>query len=96
MSNINLTGSYSKVGAYLLPQTSETEYKLILHHRKKAEEKKPSLYLMLQMGGKSVYLSSLYPTETANSYILETNKRYYHVTMGEAETVIEPLQSKVS
>jgi hypothetical protein len=94
-SNLTLTGVYSKIGSHLVPNTSSA-HKLILHHRKDVTPKKPAQYLMLTTGGKPVYLSSLYPTSTPNTFILESGGHYYHLTMTEIGAEIASFQTGTS
>lgn len=89
-SNLALTGIYSKIGSHLIPQTASA-HKLILHHRKEVTAKKPAQYVMLTTGGKPVYLSSLYPTDSPNTFILESGGQYYHITMSGTGAEITPL-----
>jgi len=89
-SKIVIEGNYLQVGSHLIPQTTSA-HKLILHHRKDVTPKKPAGYLMLTTGGKPVYLSSLYPTSTENTFILESGGQYYHLTMTGPGAEITPL-----
>lgn len=91
-SKIVIEGNYLQVGSHLIPQTN-SNHKLILHHRKEVTPKKPAQYVMLTTGGKPVYLSSLYPTEAPNTFILETGHRYYHLTMTGSGAEITPFQN---
>jgi hypothetical protein len=79
-SNIQLVSDYHKTGAYLTPVHADT-HQLIIHTRKEVTPKKPALYLMLKAGKQVKYFSSLYPTETPNTYILEADRTYYYLTL---------------
>jgi hypothetical protein len=94
-SNLTLTGNYSKIGCYLIPESTGC-HKLILHHRKEISPKKPAQYLMLTTGGKPVYLSSLYPTDQPNTFILESGKHYYHCKFTDLGAEIAPFQTGTS
>jgi hypothetical protein len=93
--NLILPGVYSKIGAHLVPKDTQT-HKLILHHRKEVSPKKPAQYLMLTTGGKPVYLSSLYPTEQSNTFILEAGRQYYYINFTDLEAEIRPLKASTS
>lgn len=78
--NIQLVNDYHKTGAYLTPVQADT-HQLIIHTRKEATPKKPAFYLMVKAGKQVKYLSSMYPTDTPNTYILESGRTYYYLSM---------------
>jgi hypothetical protein len=79
MTKIQFSGDYLKQGANFIH--TDTGLHLVFAHRHTSTATKPPEYLLLKSGGKFIYVSSLYRTETAGAFAFDYDNTSYTMTI---------------
>ena len=85
---MDYVGQYTRIKNRLIPKSTDQKT-IYLRSRKKDLNRKPKEFIIEKKGDKMVYISSLYPTTTANEFKFDKESQVFSIYITDDIAIIK-------